>query len=202
MQYLNVSRNRLTSLLSIHTPRLKYLDVSKNRLTRLNGLETLSNLNILLATSNQLLTTIGLQGCTHLLHIDVSDNHLVEMEQLDQCPLLITMKATSNALIQIPCLYNAILLNELDLSANSLTSFDDLSLGSWLPFLTHLRLANNSLQELSMIKLPALLELDLAFNQISGRVDYSSRMIFHTELLFRYINSEPMDENVFILIAY
>ena len=109
--------------------------------------------------------------------MDVSDNHLVEMEQLDQCPLLITMKATSNALIQIPCLYNAILLNELDLSANSLTSFDDLSLGSWLPFLTHLRLANNSLQELSMIKLPSLLELDLAFNQISGR-DYSLTMIF------------------------
>ena len=165
-----MSSNRITSLLSLNTPRLKYLNVSKNRLTRLNGLETLKNLNILLATSNQLLTTIGLQGCTHLLHIDVSDNHLVEMEQLDQCPLLITMKATSNALIQIPNLFNAILLHELDLSSNSLTTFDELAIGSWLPFLTHLRLANNSLQELSTIKLPELIELDLAFNQISGRM--------------------------------
>jgi internalin A len=167
-----MSRNRITSLLSLNTPRLKYLNVSKNRLTRLNGLEILTNLNILLATSNQLLTTIGLQGCTHLLHLDVSDNHLVEMEQLDQCPLLITMKGTSNALIQIPNLFNAILLNELDLSSNSLTSFDDLSIGSWLPFLTHFRLSNNSLQELSMIKLPALIEFDLAFNQISGKIIY------------------------------
>jgi hypothetical protein len=167
-----MSRNRLTSLLSIQTPRLKYLDVSKNRLTRLNGIETLSNLNILLATSNQLLTTIGLQGCTHLLHIDVSDNHLVEMEQLEQCPLLITIKATSNALIQIPNLLNAILLNELDLSSNSLTSFDELSIGSWLPFLTHLRLSSNNLQELSPIKLPSLIELDLAFNQLSGKENH------------------------------
>lgn len=164
-----MSRNRITSLLSLNAPRLKYLNVSKNRLTRLNGLESFTNLNILLATSNQLLTTIGLQGCTHLLHIDVSDNHLVEMEQLDQCPLLVTVRATSNALIQIPNLLNAILLNELDLSSNSLTAFDELSIGSWLPFLTHLRLANNGLQELSMVKLPALLELDLGFNQISGR---------------------------------
>jgi len=168
-----MSRNRLTSLLSINTPRLKYLNVSNNRLTRLNGLEILTNLNILLATSNQLLTTIGLQGCTHLLHIDVSDNHLVEMEQLDQCPLLITIKATSNALIQIPNLFNGILLHELDLSSNSLTSFDELSIGSWLPFLTHLHLANNSLQELSTIKLPSLIELDLAFNQLSGKNKYS-----------------------------
>jgi hypothetical protein len=164
-----MSRNRLTSLLSINTPSLKYLNVSKNRLTRLNGIEIFSNLNILLATSNQLLTTIGLQSCTHLLHIDVSDNHLVEMEQLDQCPLLITIKATSNALIQIPNLFNAILLNELDLSSNSLTSFDESSVGSWLPLLTHLRLSNNSLQELSSIKLAALSELDLAFNQLSGK---------------------------------
>jgi len=109
-----------------------------------------------------------LQGCTHLLHIDVSDNHLVEMEQLDQCPLLVTLKATSNALIQIPNLFNAILLNELDLSVNSLTAFDDMSIGSWLPFLTHLKLASNGLQELSTIKLPMLNELDLGFNQISG----------------------------------
>jgi Leucine-rich repeat (LRR) protein len=91
------------------------------------------------------------------------------MEQLDQCPLLITIKATSNALIQIPNLFNAILLNELDFSSNSLTSFDELSIGSWLPLLTHLRLANNSLQELSTIKLPSLIELDLAFNQLSGK---------------------------------
>ncbi|CAF2408190.1 unnamed protein product [Rotaria sp. Silwood2] len=167
LEYLNMSRNRITSLLSINTPCLKYLDVSKNRLTRLNGLETLSNLNILRATSNQLLTTIGLQGCTNLLYIDVSDNHLVEMEQVDQCPLLITIKANSNALIQIPNLYNTILLNELDLSSNSLTSFDELSIGSWLPYLTHLRLSNNNLQELSSIKLPSLIEIDLAFNQLS-----------------------------------
>ncbi|CAF1250746.1 unnamed protein product [Adineta ricciae] len=167
LQYLNISRNRLTSLLSLQSLSLKYLDVSKNRLTRLNGIETLSNLNILLATGNQLLTTIGLQGCTHLLHMDLSDNHLVEMEQLEQCPLLITLKATSNALIQCPNLLNSILLNELDLSSNSLTSFDELSTGSWLPFLTHLRLASNSLQELSPIKLPALNELDLGFNQLS-----------------------------------
>ncbi|CAF0912178.1 unnamed protein product [Adineta ricciae] len=167
LQYLNISRNRLTSLLSLQSPSLKYLDVSKNRLTRLNGIETLSNLNILLATGNQLLTTIGLQGCTHLLHMDLSDNHLVEMEQLEQCPLLITLKATSNALIQCPNLLNSILLNELDLSSNSLTSFDELSTGSWLPFLTHLRLASNSLQELSPIKLPVLNELDLGFNQLS-----------------------------------
>ncbi|CAF2069953.1 unnamed protein product [Rotaria magnacalcarata] len=167
LEYLNMSRNRITSLLSMNTPNLKYLDVSKNRLTRLNGIETLKNLNILHATSNQLLTTIGLQGCTNLLHIDVSDNHLVEMEQIDQCPLLITIKASSNAVIQIPNLLNAILLNELDLSSNSLTSFDELSIGSWLPFLTHLRLSNNNLQELSSIKLPSLVELDLGFNQIS-----------------------------------
>ncbi|UJR33019.1 hypothetical protein I4U23_020479 [Adineta vaga] len=167
LQYLNLSRNRLTSLLSMQTPLLKYLDVSKNRLTRLNGIETLSNLNILLATSNQLLTSIGLQGCTHLLHIDLSDNHLVEMEQIEQCPLLIILKATSNALIQLPNLLNTILLNELDLSSNSLTSFDELSAGSWLPFLTHLRLSSNNLQELSSIKLPALNELDLGFNQLS-----------------------------------
>jgi internalin A len=198
-----MSRNRITSLLSLNTPRLKYLNVSKNRLTRLNGLEMLTNLNILLATSNQLLTTIGLQGCTHLLHIDVSDNHLVEMEQLDQCPLLITMKGTSNALIQIPNLFNAILLNELDLSSNSLNLFDELSIGLWLPFLTHLRLANNSLQELSMIKLPALIELDLAFNQISGRMMREKKKCFNIGFtcLFRYINSETFNEILSIVIS-
>ncbi|CAF3598690.1 unnamed protein product [Rotaria sordida] len=188
LEYLNMSRNRITSLLSINTPCLKYLDVSKNRLTRLNGLETLSNLNILLATSNQLLTTIGLQGCTNLLYIDISDNHLVEMEQVDQCPLLITLKANSNALIQIPNLFNAILLNELDLSSNSLTSFDELSIGSWLPYLTHLRLSNNNLQELSSIKLPSLIELDLAFNQLSD-ISILKRFIKTCPLLSR-INLE------------
>lgn len=177
-----MSRNRLTSLLSLNTPNLKYLNISKNRLTRLNGLESLTNLNILLVTSNQLLTTIGLQGCIHLLHLDVSDNHLVEMEQLDQCPLLITLKATSNALIQIPNLFNAILLNELDLSSNSLTLIDDLSIGSWLPFLTHFHLANNSLQDLSMIKLPSLIELNLGFNQISGK----KRKIFKEKKRFSF----------------
>lgn len=169
-----MSRNRITSLLSLNTPCLKYLDVSKNRLTRLNGVEALKKLNVLLATSNQLLTTIGLQGCTNLIYIDVSDNHLVEMEQIDQCPLLITIKASSNALIQIPNLLNAILLNELDLSSNSLTSFDESSFGSWLPFLTHFRLSNNSLQELLPVKLPSLVELDLGFNQISGKENFNS----------------------------
>ncbi|CAF3397583.1 unnamed protein product [Rotaria sp. Silwood1] len=188
LEYLNMSRNRVTSLLSINTPCLKYLDVSKNRLTRLNGLEILSNLNILIATSNQLLTTIGLQGCTNLLYIDVSDNHLVEMEQVDQCPLLIIIKANSNALIQIPNLFNAILLNELDLSSNSLTSFDELSMGSWLPYLTHLRLSNNNLQELSSIKLPSLIELDLGFNQLSD-VSMLKRFLLNCPLLC-HINLE------------
>ena len=162
-----MSHNRITSLLSIQTPHLKYLNVSNNRLTRLNGLETFINLNILLATSNQLLTTIGLQGCTRLLHLDLSDNHLVEMDQLDQCPLLIIVKATSNALIQMPNLFNAILLHELDLSSNSLNTFDELFTGQWLPLLTHLRLTSNGLQELTSIHLPALKELELAFNQLS-----------------------------------
>ncbi|CAF5077518.1 unnamed protein product [Rotaria sp. Silwood1] len=188
LEYLNMSRNRVTSLLSINTPCLKYLDVSKNRLTRLNGLEILSNLNILIATSNQLLTTIGLQGCTNLLYIDVSDNHLVEMEQVDQCPLLIIIKANSNALIQIPNLFNAILLNELDLSSNSLTSFDELSMGSWLPYLTHLRLSNNNLQELSPIKFPSLIELDLGFNQLSD-VSMLKRFLLNCPLLC-HINLE------------
>ena len=162
-----MARNRVTSLLSIQTPRLKYLNTSNNRLTRLNGLETLTNLNILLARSNQLLTTIGLQGCTRLLHLDLSDNHLVEMDQLDQCPLLFTVRATSNALIQLPNLSNAILLHELDLSSNSLNAFDDLFVGGWLPFLSHLKLTSNALQELASIRLPALKELDLAYNQLS-----------------------------------
>jgi len=198
-----MSRNRLTSLLSVNTPRLKYLNISKNRLTRLNGLEILTNLNILLATSNQLLTTIGLQGCTHLLHIDVSDNHLVEMEQLDQCPLLITIKATSNALIQIPNLFNGILLHELDLSSNSLTSFDELSFGSWLPFLTHLHLANNSLQELSMIKLPSLIELDLAFNQLNGKKIFQNKIfISFFSFSYRYINNKTLYKSLSIIISY
>ncbi|CAF1071718.1 unnamed protein product [Adineta steineri] len=181
LEYLNLSRNRLTSLLAIQTPRLKYLDVSKNRLTRLNGIETLVNLNILLATNNQLLTTIGLQGCTNLFHIDLSDNHLVEMEQIEQCPLLLTLKASSNSLIQLPNLLNSVLLHELNLSSNSLTSFDELLIGSWLPFLTHLRLSNNSFHELSSIKLPSLIELDLACNQLSD-----------VSIVKRFINTCPI----------
>ena len=164
-----MSRNRITSLLSMQTPKLKYLDVSHNRLTRLNGIEELVNLNVLLATSNQLLTTIGLQGCTRLLVLDLSDNHLVEMDQLDQCPLLLTVKAMSNALIQIPNLFNAVLLHELDLSSNSLSSLDELSIGQWLPFLSHLRLCSNSLQDLSPIQLPSLQILELPFNQLNGK---------------------------------
>jgi hypothetical protein len=164
-----MSHNRLTSLMSIQTPQLKYLNVSNNRLTRLNGLEIFVNLNILLATSNQLLTTIGLHGCTRLLWLDLSDNHLVEMDQLEQCPLLLTIKATSNALIQMPNLCNAILLHELDLTSNSLSAFDQSSTDIWLPFVTHIRLSNNNLQDLSPMKLPCLKSLELAFNQLCGK---------------------------------
>jgi hypothetical protein len=93
---------------------------------------------------------------------------------------------------------NAILLNELDLSANSLTSFDDLSIGSWLPLLTHLRLANNSLQEFSTIKLPSLVELDLGFNQLCGKkieekyffLDFFSRLDVST--IKRFIKACPL----------
>lgn len=164
-----MSKNRITSLLSIQAPLLKYLDVSHNRLTRLNGIESLVNLNVLLATSNQLLTTIGLQGCTRLLVLDLSDNHLVEMDQLDQCPLLLNIKAVSNALIQMPNLYNGILLHEIDFSSNSLTTIDEYSLGSWLPFLSHFRVTSNNLQDISPIQLPSLKIFDLGFNQLSGQ---------------------------------
>ena len=69
----------------------------------------------------------------------------------------------------MPNLSNAILIHELDLSSNSLNSFDELFTGAWLPFLAHLRLSNNSLQELSSIRLPSLVELELAFNQLDSK---------------------------------
>ena len=116
--------------------------------------------------------------------------------KLDQCPLLMTLKGTSNALIQLPNLFNAILLNQIDLSSNSLTSLDELSMGSWLPFLTHLRLSSNNIQDLPLIKLPSLLELNLSFNQLIGK------NLIHMNLLFILIRKYFYCRFVFVETLY
>nr|XP_054761624.1 leucine-rich repeat and IQ domain-containing protein 1-like [Lytechinus pictus] len=140
---LDVSWNILTSLQGIEgCNQLRKLNLSHNKITRISGVETLLSLTHLDLSHNQLVNVSGLTSLVHLQDINLTSNHLSSVRGLDQCPLLQRLDLSSNSLSQIPNLSNNVLLRSLSLAGNSLSSLGNFT-SVWLPLLLHLDLSQN-----------------------------------------------------------
>uniref|UniRef100_A0A8D2LBF1 Leucine rich repeats and IQ motif containing 1 n=1 Tax=Varanus komodoensis TaxID=61221 RepID=A0A8D2LBF1_VARKO len=129
-----------------------------------SGLESLKNLQRLVVSHNQLISTKGLSDTPTLVYIDCSFNHLNEVEGIQNCGLLQILKLQGNNLNEFPSLENHVLLRELYLEDNSISSLEICST-YWLPLLQILLLSQNSLTQLApLFSFISLKKLDISNN--------------------------------------
>ncbi|XP_030845358.1 leucine-rich repeat and IQ domain-containing protein 1 [Strongylocentrotus purpuratus] len=165
---VDASWNVLTSLQGLEgCSQLRKLNLSQNKITRISGVESLLSLTHLDLGHNQLVNVSGLTSLVHLQDLNLTSNHLSSVRGLDQCPLLQKLDLSSNSLSQTPNLSNNVLLRSLSLAGNSLSTLGDFT-SMWLPLLQHLDLSQNGLSELAPLKSFLLLShLSICNNFIS-----------------------------------
>jgi hypothetical protein len=84
-------------LLSVQS--LVYLDLSYNCITSIQPLQTLSRLQVLLASDNQIISLDGVGGCKSLNRLDVRANQITVLSAVadaSHCPLLGTLNLIEN----------------------------------------------------------------------------------------------------------
>lgn len=99
LQVLDISHNRLASLVPLKGLIIQELSISGNNITDLSGVEFLSNLASLDASENKIESLLPLQECKQLTFLNVSKNEVQKMSDffvLKSCPCLRKLLALNN----------------------------------------------------------------------------------------------------------
>lgn len=167
LEYVNFYQTGIESLDFSGFPELYYIEVQNNKLKNL-VLPSSNKLELLYCYSNQL-TKLDLRGYDKLVYLSADYNSIEDLK-FNALPSIKRFYIQKNKLQGVLDVSGLSSLTELLCSANELTG---LKLGS-LENLKELSARDNKIEEFTFGNLPALEQLNLSKNNLSGSLDMSS----------------------------
>ena len=159
-------RTGIKKLEHLHTlTALNQLDISYNQVAKIEGLEKLTALNQLDISYNQIAKIEGLEKLTALNQLDISYNQIAKIEGLEKLTALNQLDISYNQIAKIEGLEKLTALNQLDISYNQIAKIEGLEK---LTALNQLDISYNQIAKIEGLeKLTALNQLDISYNQIA-----------------------------------
>ena len=143
---------------------LKILNLNINLLTSLNGIERFCQLRVLNAADNKLSNITGLGELRMLEVLNLDRNSLTCLEEISSLSNLVQLKACSNKINKFPLLKSNF-LEKLELYHNDISDIPMICLQS-IPSITHLDVGRNKIKDIveGTIQCPFLTHLILSQN--------------------------------------
>ncbi|XP_057316577.1 leucine-rich repeat and IQ domain-containing protein 1-like isoform X2 [Hydractinia symbiolongicarpus] len=217
---LNLQNNNLSSVRQFEElSSLVSLNLSDNVISRISGLRNCCKLQYLNVNNNQIVSMKGLQYLKHLNVLSCKNNIISSVDEIQHCLLLREVDFSANSVTKLPAFLNNVLMYKLILDDNNVASIDNIK-EYWLPHLTVLSVAGNSIQNLPSLENLILLKvINLKNNLISdANVFYSLKQccllerlciegnpvistpnikltIFNILIWLKYVDNEKLDIN-------
>lgn len=91
MAYANFEENQIASVELKNHDKIKFLNLNKNQLKNLEGVERLTNLEVLLLADNPITSLRGLKNMPKLKKLDLSGCQLAKLHSIPDLPALTTL---------------------------------------------------------------------------------------------------------------
>jgi len=88
LTYANFDENQISSIELKNHDKIKFLSLNKNQLKNLEGVERLSNLEVLLLADNAITSLRGLKNMPNLKKLDLSGCQLAKLHSIPDLPNL------------------------------------------------------------------------------------------------------------------